>query len=89
MGWPYGAANGTTLKLAKEHGYKMAFTLNEGLANAAFLDDILRVLISITRLKRFASQVAQVREPQTMRDARRSGLRMTKILPSRSETSTS
>ncbi len=66
--WPYGAANGTTLKLAKEHGYKMAFTLNEGLANAAFLDDIPRVLISDNpSLKRFASQVAQVREPQTMR----------------------
>lgn len=66
--WPYGAANGTTLNLAKEHGYKMAFTLNEGLANAAFLDDIPRVLISDNpSLKRFASQVAQVREPQTMR----------------------
>ncbi|MCV5720642.1 poly-beta-1,6-N-acetyl-D-glucosamine N-deacetylase, partial [Escherichia coli] len=52
----------------KEHGYKMAFTLNEGLANAAFLDDIPRVLISDNpSLKRFASQVAQVREPQTMR----------------------
>ena len=66
--WPYGAANGTTLNLAKDHGYKMAFTLNEGLANAAFLDDIPRVLISDNpSLKRFASQVAQVREPQTMR----------------------
>ncbi|MBC6501029.1 poly-beta-1,6-N-acetyl-D-glucosamine N-deacetylase PgaB [Citrobacter freundii] len=66
--WPYGAASGTTLNLTKEHGYKMAFTLNEGLANAAFLDDIPRVLISDNpSLKRFASQVAQVREPQTMR----------------------
>ncbi|HCW0177623.1 TPA: poly-beta-1,6-N-acetyl-D-glucosamine N-deacetylase PgaB [Citrobacter freundii] len=66
--WPYGTASGTTLNLTKEHGYKMAFTLNEGLANAAFLDDIPRVLISDNpSLKRFASQVAQVREPQTMR----------------------
>lgn len=66
--WPYGAANGTTLSMAKEHGYRMAFTLNEGLANADSLDDIPRVLISNNpSLKSFASQVGQVREPQTMR----------------------
>lgn len=66
--WPYGAASGITLSLAKEHGYKMAFTLNEGLANADSLDDIPRVLISSNpSLKSFASQVGQVREPQSMR----------------------
>lgn len=66
--WPYGAASGVTLQLAKEHGYRMAFTLNEGLANAADLDDVPRILISDNpSLKGFASQVAQVREPRTMR----------------------
>lgn len=66
--WPYGAASGTTLRLAKEHGYRMAFTLNEGLANAANLDDVPRILISNNPgLKRFANQVAQVRETETMR----------------------
>lgn len=66
--WPYGAASGAALQLAKEHGYRMAFTLNEGLANAANLDDVPRVLIADNpSLKRFASQIAQVREPRTMR----------------------
>ncbi|MCU6671570.1 poly-beta-1,6-N-acetyl-D-glucosamine N-deacetylase PgaB [Enterobacteriaceae bacterium H4N4] len=66
--WPYGAASGTTWQIAKEHGYQMAFTLNEGLANAANLDDVPRILISDNpSLQRFAAQVAQVREPRTMR----------------------
>ncbi|WP_285126727.1 poly-beta-1,6-N-acetyl-D-glucosamine N-deacetylase PgaB [Leclercia adecarboxylata] len=66
--WPYGAASGTTLKLAHQEGYQMAFTLNQGLANAANLEDIPRVLISNNpSLRSFASQIAQVREPETMR----------------------
>ena len=66
--WPYGEANGTTLSLAKNQGYKIAFTLNEGLANAAFLDDIPRLLISGNpSIKSFASQVAQVREQEPIR----------------------
>lgn len=66
--WPYGAASGTTLRLAHQQGYQMAFTLNQGLANAANLDDIPRVLISDNpSLRTFASQIAQVREPETMR----------------------
>lgn len=66
--WPYGAASGTTLKLAHQQGFQMAFTLNQGLANAANLEDIPRVLISNNpSLRSFASQIAQVREPETMR----------------------
>ncbi|SFR07251.1 biofilm PGA synthesis lipoprotein PgaB [Enterobacter sp. kpr-6] len=66
--WPYGAANGTTLRLARNHGYELAFTLNPGLANAANLDDVPRILITDNpSLRNFASQIAQVREPQTMR----------------------
>ncbi|MCX2499245.1 poly-beta-1,6-N-acetyl-D-glucosamine N-deacetylase PgaB [Plesiomonas shigelloides] len=66
--WPYGAASGTTLDLVKQHGYLMAFTLNNGLANAAFLDDIPRILITDNpSLKNFANQIAQVQEPQRMR----------------------
>lgn len=53
---PYGAANGVALDLAKEHSYKMTFTLNEGPVNAAFLDDIPRALISNNPpFKRFAN----------------------------------
>lgn len=66
--WPYGAASGTTLRLAKQQGYQMAFTLNQGLANAANLDDIPRMLITGNpSLREFADQVAQVREPESMR----------------------
>lgn len=66
--WPYGAASGTTLKLTHQQGYQMAFTLNQGLANAARLEDIPRVLISNNpSLRSFASQIAQVREPENMR----------------------
>ena len=46
----------------------MAFTLNQGLANAANLDDIPRMLITGNpSLREFADQVAQVREPESMR----------------------
>lgn len=30
--WPYGAASGSTLTIAKQQGYQLAFTLNDGLA---------------------------------------------------------
>lgn len=66
--WPYGAASGTTLRLAHQQGYQMAFTLNQGLANAANLEDIPRMLISDNpSLRTFASQIAQVREADIMR----------------------
>ncbi len=66
--WPYGAASGTTLKIAKEHGYRIAFTLNDGLANAADLDNVPRILISNNpSLQRFAGQVAEINEQRTMR----------------------
>ena len=66
--WPYGAASGTALDLVKKQGYQMAFPLNSGLANAAYLDDIPRILIADNpSLNSFASQIAQVSEPQRMR----------------------
>lgn len=61
--WPYGAANGTALSIIKEYGYKMAFTLQTGLANAEHLSSIPRVLISGNpSIDVFASQVTQFEE---------------------------
>lgn len=66
--WPYGAANGTSLGVLKKQGYQMAFTLNDGLADARDLDNIPRVLISGNpTLKTFASIVSRVREPDPVR----------------------
>lgn len=66
--WPYGAANGTTLSIAKKHGYKMAFSLDEGLADINQLDNIPRVLISGNpSLKSFSSTIASVQEKSPVR----------------------
>lgn len=64
--WPYGAANGTSLAIAKSRGYQLAFTLGDGLGDVRDLDNIPRLLISGNpSIKAFASQVTQiqVREP--------------------------
>ncbi|MCD5882068.1 polysaccharide deacetylase family protein, partial [Klebsiella pneumoniae] len=42
--WPYGAASGSTLAIAKQQGYQLAFTLNDGLGNVKDLDNIPRLL---------------------------------------------
>lgn len=61
--WPYGAANGTALSIIKDYGYKMAFTLQTGLANVEDLSSIPRVLISGNpSIDVFARQVTQFEE---------------------------
>lgn len=66
--WPYGAGNGTTLSIIRKYGYKMAFNLDTGLANAADLSNIPRLLISGNpSLDEFASQVTQFEEQQPVR----------------------
>ena len=38
--WPYGAANGTSLAIARQQGYQLAFTLEDGLGNVQELGNI-------------------------------------------------
>ena len=61
--WPYGAANGTSLAIARRQGYQLAFTLEDGLGNVHDLGNIPRLLIAGNpSLKTFASTVSQVQE---------------------------
>lgn len=66
--WPYGAASGSTLTIAKQQGYQLAFTLNDGLGNVKDLDNIPRLLIAGNpSLKAFASAVTQIQEADPVR----------------------
>ena len=66
--WPYGAANGTSLAIAKNRGYQLAFTLGDGLGDVRDLDNIPRLLISGNpSIKAFASQVTQIQEREPVR----------------------
>ena len=66
--WPYGAANGTSLAIARQQGYKLAFTLEDGLGNVQELGNIPRLLIAGNpSLKAFASTVSQVQEREPVR----------------------
>lgn len=61
--WPYGAANGTTLSVVREHGYEMAFTLQTGLASVEDLSSIPRMLVSGNpSIDAFANQVTRFEE---------------------------
>ncbi|WP_153061363.1 poly-beta-1,6-N-acetyl-D-glucosamine N-deacetylase PgaB, partial [Escherichia coli] len=66
--WPYGAASGSTLTIAKQQGYQLAVTLNDGLGNVKDLDNIPRLLIAGNpSLKAFASAVTQIQEADPVR----------------------
>lgn len=66
--WLYGAANGTSLAIAKNRGYQLAFTLGDGLGDVRDLDNIPRLLISGNpSIKAFASQVTQIQEREPVR----------------------
>ena len=66
--WPYGAANGTSLAIARQQGYELAFTLEDGLGNVQELGNIPRLLIAGNpSLKAFASTVSQVQEHEPVR----------------------
>ncbi|AZV07140.1 poly-beta-1,6-N-acetyl-D-glucosamine N-deacetylase PgaB [Enterobacter sp. N18-03635] len=66
--WPYGAANGTSLAIARQQGYQLAFTLEDGLGNVQDLGNIPRLLIAGNpSLKAFANTVSQVQEHDPVR----------------------
>ncbi|WP_407320156.1 poly-beta-1,6-N-acetyl-D-glucosamine N-deacetylase PgaB [Klebsiella quasipneumoniae] len=66
--WPYGAASGSTLAIAKQQGYQLAFTLNDGLGNVKDLDNIPRMLIAGNpSIKAFANAVTQIQEADPVR----------------------
>ncbi|WP_338804941.1 poly-beta-1,6-N-acetyl-D-glucosamine N-deacetylase PgaB [Xenorhabdus griffiniae] len=68
--WPYGIDNGVTLEIAKHYGYKMALTLDNGLANVNNLDNVPRILLTHNpSLKEFAEQVIQVQNKPFLRIA--------------------
>lgn len=66
--WPYGAASGVTLSVAHRHGYHMAMTLDDGLADINNNDNIPRLLISGNpSLREFAQNVSGVQEKPFVR----------------------
>ncbi|MDC9613273.1 poly-beta-1,6-N-acetyl-D-glucosamine N-deacetylase PgaB [Xenorhabdus khoisanae] len=66
--WPYGMDSGVTLEIAKRHGYRMALTLDDGLANVNNLDNVPRILLTNNpSLKEFAEQVIQVQNKPILR----------------------
>ncbi|MBC8950994.1 poly-beta-1,6-N-acetyl-D-glucosamine N-deacetylase PgaB [Xenorhabdus sp. TS4] len=68
--WPYGIDSGVTLEIAKRYGYKMALTLDNGLANVNNLDNVPRILLTHNpSLKEFAEQVIQVQNKPILRIA--------------------
>ncbi len=65
--WPYGAASGSPA-IAKQQGYQLAFTLNDGPGNVKDLDNIPRMLIAGNpSIKAFANAVAQIQEADPVR----------------------
>ncbi len=68
--WPYGMDNGITLEIAKRYGYKMALTLDNGLANVNNLDNVPRILLTHNpSLESFAELVIQVQNKPILRIA--------------------
>ncbi|MEO6958965.1 MAG: poly-beta-1,6-N-acetyl-D-glucosamine N-deacetylase PgaB [Burkholderiaceae bacterium] len=68
--WPYGVSSGEALKIIENNGYKMAFTLDEGLASTNRLMNAPRVLVSNDpELKQFAGASLGMERRQTMRVA--------------------
>lgn len=66
--WPYGAANGTSLAIARQQGYQLAFTLEDGLGDVNDPGNIPRLLIAGNpSLKTFASTVSQIQEHDPVR----------------------
>ncbi|PAT43262.1 poly-beta-1,6-N-acetyl-D-glucosamine N-deacetylase PgaB [Vandammella animalimorsus] len=65
--WPYGTMNGKAWALAKAQGYRLSFSLDEGLAHASQLDNIPRFLMGEDQsLEQFASAIVNIqqRSPQ-------------------------
>jgi biofilm PGA synthesis lipoprotein PgaB len=68
--WPYGAEGGSTLKIAGEHGYRMALTLEDGPSRVSRLMSTPRLLLSNDpRLRSFADSIAGMESLPMMRVA--------------------
>lgn len=68
--WPYGAEGGTALRIIGENGYRMAFTLQDGLATVDRLMSASRLLLGDDpSLRGFAQSVANMEERTPMRVA--------------------
>lgn len=68
--WPYGAANGETLKIVRDHGYSLILTLDSGLGSVDDLTDTPRVLVSNDpQLRNFANVSMVMENNEVMRVA--------------------
>ncbi|MCW0211649.1 MAG: poly-beta-1,6-N-acetyl-D-glucosamine N-deacetylase PgaB [Achromobacter sp.] len=68
--WPYGAEGGSTLKIADEHGYRMALTLEDGPSRVSRLMSTPRLLLANDpRLRPFADSIAGIEALPMMRVA--------------------
>jgi biofilm PGA synthesis lipoprotein PgaB len=68
--WPYGAEGGSTLRIAGEHGYQLALTLEDGAGRLGRLMSTPRLLLSSDpALKPFANSVVGMEATPFMRVA--------------------
>ena len=68
--WPYGAANGETMKIVREQGYPLILTLDSGLGSIDNLIDTPRVLVSNDpQLRNFANVSTVMENNEVMRVA--------------------
>lgn len=68
--WPYGAEGGSTLRIAGEHGYQLALTLEDGAGRLSRLMSTPRLLLSSDpALKPFANSVVGMEANPFMRVA--------------------
>lgn len=68
--WPYGAAGGVALDIARKHGYRMALTLENGLGDVNAPANVPRMLVAGNpSLTSFAQQLTQIQNRQIMRVA--------------------
>ncbi|MBY4895434.1 poly-beta-1,6-N-acetyl-D-glucosamine N-deacetylase PgaB [Cupriavidus sp. AU9028] len=66
--WPYGAEGGTSLRIIGENGYRLAFTLEDGLATVDRLMSAQRLLVANDPgLRSFARSVVDMQALPTMR----------------------
>lgn len=68
--WPYGAASGEALDIIRQHGYRMALTLDDGLGSVDQLMSLPRMLVTDSpSVSRFAQSVVRVESRPRIRVA--------------------
>lgn len=69
--WPYGAASGIGLEVAKAHGYQAAMSLDEGLLDVKDLMNVPRTLVAYDpNVETFSGWVNSAQEKPVMRTVR-------------------